>query len=99
MSEIRQVTDENYQEVFRAGRVLLVAYARTCPDSMRMVEKALPEFMKTSGEGESGTTIAVAPIKTLNKPDMENPRLAEWLGIEGYPTLYLIADGKILSRK
>jgi hypothetical protein len=64
-----------------------------------MLEKALPEFMKMSCEGLKGTAIALTPIRTLNGPGLENPKLAEWLGVERYPTLYLIADGRIVDRK
>ena len=62
-----------------------------------MLDKAVPEYMKAAGG--DGTAIATVAIKTLGKPEMENPRLAGWLGIERYPTLYLIGDGQIVSRK
>lgn len=97
MSDIMVVTDENYNEVFETGKVLLIAYARGCPDSRRMVEEALPEFLKSAG-GPSAA-VAVAPVKTLNKPEMENPVLTEWLGIERFPTIYLIMDGRIKEHK
>ena len=88
---IKEIDDDCFQrEVVENGKtILLLAYAPWCGDCQRI----LPVFEDVAAMPEYGD------ICFLQADMVKNTRTKKALGVERYPTLCLVRDGRQVSEK
>ena len=82
------VTKEELQNEIAAGVVMIDFFSKTC-GPCKMLAFILKDIDKTMGE----------QVKFVKIPFEDNPDLVKEYGVEGYPTIIMMKDGKELSRK
>ena len=81
------VTDKDYQAVLQHASGILLFYKKLCPNC-KALEKMLEKFFATSPE-----------VNYIRIDSEESPAAMNSLGVERVPTLCILKDGQILSKK
>jgi thioredoxin 1 len=81
------LTDSDYQAGIEHASGILLFYKKLCPNCKAM-EKMLDKFFAANPE-----------INYLQIDSEESPAAMKSLGVERVPTLCLLKDGQILSKK
>ena len=81
------LTDEDYQARLAHASGVLLFYKKPCPNCKAM-EKMLDKFFAANPE-----------INYLRVDSEESPAAMKSLGVERVPTLCILKDGQVLSKK
>ncbi|MCX5839838.1 MAG: thioredoxin family protein [Deltaproteobacteria bacterium] len=81
------LTDTDYKEKLENANGVLFFYKKLCPNC-KALEKMLEKFFAANPE-----------VNDLRIDSEESPAAMKSIGVERIPTLFILKDGQILSKK